>query len=236
MSKIQHFTANTKGKDLICGDIHGCWDALEAQLAYFKFDKENDRLFCVGDLCDRGPDSIKALEYLAQPWFHTVMGNHEELLCNAVDETNAERDYWMQVLVQNGGGWIDSITDQAAECFADAFRKLPYAIDIELPNGKKVGLVHAEVIGVSWQELVAELVLTDDNMCESRNNEFLRMLTWGREKIQRSNANTPIEGIDHIFHGHTIVNEIYTKGNCSYIDTGCFTTGSIMVVDPTNYV
>jgi serine/threonine protein phosphatase 1 len=76
--RIAHFDRNTRGRDLIVGDIHGCFSRLGAHLNYLQFDPARDRLFSVGDLIDRGPESEHALEWLAQPWFHAVKGNHEE--------------------------------------------------------------------------------------------------------------------------------------------------------------
>jgi serine/threonine protein phosphatase 1 len=54
---LQHFGRNTAGRDLIVGDIHGCFARLQVALDELGFDPERDRLFSVGDLVDRGPDS-----------------------------------------------------------------------------------------------------------------------------------------------------------------------------------
>jgi len=55
--KIQYLFINKKGRDFVCGDIHGCFDQLEEKLSQVNFDKSTDRLFCVGDLIDRGHDA-----------------------------------------------------------------------------------------------------------------------------------------------------------------------------------
>ena len=49
-----------------------------SQLAKVFFDDRYDRVFATGDLVDRGPNSIEALEYLEKPWFHSVRGNHDD--------------------------------------------------------------------------------------------------------------------------------------------------------------
>jgi serine/threonine protein phosphatase 1 len=36
------------------------------------FDPYKDLLICVGDLIDRGPDSLQCLQLLKRPWFKTV--------------------------------------------------------------------------------------------------------------------------------------------------------------------
>ena len=76
----QHLPANTVGRDFIVGDLHGCLDLLHAELARLQFEPAKDRLFSVGDLADRGPDSMGCLRLLREPWFHAVRGNHEDML------------------------------------------------------------------------------------------------------------------------------------------------------------
>ena len=68
---------NTKGNDYVVGDIHGHAKKLLKQLDGIGFDATVDRLICVGDLIDRGPESIEALALLNEPWFFSVLGNHE---------------------------------------------------------------------------------------------------------------------------------------------------------------
>ncbi|WP_240622171.1 metallophosphoesterase [Achromobacter mucicolens] len=59
---------NTKGRDLAVGDIHGHFGRLDAALAATRFSPEKDRLFAVGDLVDRGPESAEVLVWLKRPW------------------------------------------------------------------------------------------------------------------------------------------------------------------------
>lgn len=79
MSRFRRVNANNRGRDLAVGDIHGHFERLQRCLDEVGFDPEVDRLFSVGDLVDRGPASEQALDWLAQPWFHAVQGNHEAL-------------------------------------------------------------------------------------------------------------------------------------------------------------
>ena len=165
MSKIQYFAANTEGTDYICGDIHGSWANVETVLAYHNFDTTKDRLFCVGDLCDRGIDSDKVQEYLAQPWFFSIFGNHEELFCRAIDEMVADTGEvtWQRGLIKNGGNWIQQVDLNRLVEIANDLRKLPLAIELNLPNGKRVGLVHAEVQNTTWQDVINKLEHINNN-------------------------------------------------------------------------
>ena len=48
---------NENGRDLVVGDVHGCFRTLDHALSEFGFDPSRDRLFGVGDLVNRGPHS-----------------------------------------------------------------------------------------------------------------------------------------------------------------------------------
>ncbi len=55
--KVMHYQENNIGNDYVCGDVHGCYDKLQEALDEIGFDPTKDRLFIVGDLVDRGPQS-----------------------------------------------------------------------------------------------------------------------------------------------------------------------------------
>ena len=66
------FSFNDSGRDIVVGDVHGCFRTLERALSAVAFDPSADRLFGVGDLVNRGPYSEKAIEWLEQ-WFEAVV-------------------------------------------------------------------------------------------------------------------------------------------------------------------
>jgi len=61
----------------IMSDIHGCYEEYMALLDKIDF-SENDELFVVGDVIDRGPEPIKLLlDFINRPNVTLVIGNHE---------------------------------------------------------------------------------------------------------------------------------------------------------------
>ncbi len=70
---------NLQGRDFIVGDLHGHPDVLYQLMDQVGFDVDTDRLFSVGDLVDRGPNSAAALDLLDAPWFYPVLGNHDAI-------------------------------------------------------------------------------------------------------------------------------------------------------------
>lgn len=61
------------------GDIQGCYDALQCLLEKIAFNPELDRLWLVGDLINRGPDSLATLRFLysIRDSVEFVLGNHD---------------------------------------------------------------------------------------------------------------------------------------------------------------
>lgn len=63
--------------DYAVGDLQGCADAFERLLSKLCFDPDRDRLFLLGDLVNRGPDSLSTLRRAKALKSRFVLGNHD---------------------------------------------------------------------------------------------------------------------------------------------------------------
>ena len=211
---IKTFEPNTHGRDFVVGDLHGCIDHFERLLDQIEFDPEEDRMFSVGDLVDRGPDSMACLRLLREPWFHALLGNHEDMMLNAVSSNlrNGVK-HW----INNGGDWgIEQFEDGNPEFFdlLDLVDELPIAFLVQTKELGTIGISHAEPPS-AWTE-----------ECIERE---LMHLTWARKKIDAQEGSLEKSEVGFSVHGHTIGERISVRDkiNAFWIDLGCYSTGRL---------
>ena len=85
---------------IFIGDIQGCREELEQLLVLVRFDPARDELHPVGDLVNRGPDSLGTLRLLMQLGAKGILGNHDLHLLRAARGKRPlrERDTFGDVL------------------------------------------------------------------------------------------------------------------------------------------
>jgi serine/threonine protein phosphatase 1 len=207
--------SNTNGRDFVVGDLHGCVDALRYLLQQIAFDPERDRLFSVGDLIDRGSQSEEALALLDKPWFHAVLGNHEEALC-AVVEGTMRRDWWYGI----GGAWADVLSEERLSSHARRLRELPL-VRVVGSGATRFNILHAEFFG------------SDDELDAAVFSDHVRQqMLWGRELALGNGDPARQAGLSITYCGHTPMREMGRIGAQVFVDTGAFAvTGKLTITE-----
>lgn len=221
--RLKRFERNTVGRDLVVGDIHGCFTRLQQALDSIGFNPETDRLFSVGDLVDRGPESEKSLEWLEKPWFHAVQGNHEDMAIRFARGHAIDRDNYYA----NGGAWlIAKLKDEQHE-FGAALDQLPYAIEVETKAGL-IGIVHADCPTPGWEDF--RRILTSDQW----NRNYKNICLWSRDRIGNDDM-SGVRDVTALIVGHTPVSHVCRLSNVFYIDTmGWRPEGHFSFIDISN--
>lgn len=212
---FKYFPENHNGRDFVVGDLHGMFHTLETLLDTLDFDRKNDRLFSVGDLIDRGPESDRVVHYLQQPWFHAIQGNHEQLLLQSIRSASVFKA-WTE---RAGGAWWLRLTDTERKKVQDLIMDLPMAFEIATATGQ-IGIVHADIpIGLSWQGFVKGLQTDKELQQHSQWSRIRHRYVTAAETVPN------VRGIDLLVVGHSIVDKPLFAANLCYLDTGAAYTG-----------
>lgn len=219
---ISKISKNTRGRDFVIGDIHGSYSLLMDYLTKIQFNFVTDRLFSVGDLVNKGKDSLAVFSLIDEPWFYPVLGNHEMIVI----------DFWRYGeypthLNKYKGHWFLNLSDEEKESVVLKLETLPVAIELEV-NDKRIGVVHAEVPSDNWKIFQNRINTTQYMENFHATNEAV----WSRSK-HKSKNNSKIRNIDFVYVGHTIVKEPLKLGNVHYIDTGAFCDEIFTIVNLT---
>lgn len=97
------------GRKFVISDLHGQFVLLQLLLEKIQFTKE-DELFILGDIMDRGPNSIDIYYFVnSMPNIHMIKGNHEVMMRTALaqalkyNDLDDERNNAYRLWKQNGG-------------------------------------------------------------------------------------------------------------------------------------
>ena len=138
-------------------DIHGCFDELMAALDLAGFG-EDDHLFVLGDLIDRGPQIGSCVSWLVERNANDensnvtfLMGNHEELASWAFADTWSSFRFnplYLSSWERNGGNETICQMKELDPSIVDAFQTIvenaPRAVKLRSPEGP-ILLCHAGI-------------------------------------------------------------------------------------------
>lgn len=194
----------------LVGDIHGCLGLLRIKLWHCRFDPWQDLLISVGDVIDRGPESLRCLQLLEQRWVRAVRGNHEQM---AIDALAAQQ---MSLWYMNGGDWFAALTDKQqkqAERALEKCQHLPFILELNSCTGKHV-IANADY---------------PDDIYQWQKEVDLHQVLWSRSRLREGQKGQGISGADHFWFGHTPLPHRVDIGNLHYIDTGAVFGGTLTV-------
>lgn len=212
---------------LIIGDVHGCLQELEELLSEVYFETK-ERVVFVGDLIDKGPDSLGVLKLVKSLCYFNlavvVAGNHE--------------DKWFRYLRALKEGrkdgplrkeeWTDEMNDWGLDNF-DWLSNLPlvysfgtgyvvhagFSFPIKLPKGRLGTASHA-----------------------NKRVLFTRYLRAGKFiPLGQEDESTPFwadvydGSIGTIVYGHQPFEEVRITSNTVGVDTGCVYGGYLSAYD-----
>jgi len=131
----------------VISDLHGRFDLYQE---VEKFRKTGDKIICLGDCGDRGPQSYEVCKAVADnPDWVLLMGNHEHMTLEALKEgiTGHDSSFYTpnayDVSMYNGGFDTYLYMNEDASWWISYLSKLPYRIDLRSDKGFNLILTHA---------------------------------------------------------------------------------------------
>lgn len=74
----------------VISDIHGCYEKYQELLQKIAFSEE-DELYVLGDVVDRGPEPMKVLQdMMLRPNVYPILGNHDYMALKVLRKMNVE--------------------------------------------------------------------------------------------------------------------------------------------------
>ena len=230
------------GRNLIVGDIHSQYGLLIKVLSLASFSPEDDTLYSVGDIADRGPETVRLIEFLSSlPSYKPVLGNHDFWL----------RDYLVSGLCPSewmeGNGGLRTVKDfvrsgvseKEKVMMGEWLSKAPY-IRIEdryivihggipaawsMTELEKVASLPPSTIGYTWLE--------DEKTSPVFNRTYLQSALAFENGADPAVLQAPFETDKKIFIGHTPLNTPFhsERYHLTAIDTGAGHSRKLTLMD-----
>lgn len=121
---------NTNPRQFAIGDVHGHFDGL-CQLIDFCKPAQEDRVYFLGDVIDRGPKSAEVVKWIRQHNYPCLMGNHEVMLLTSFNNGDIDEVSLSHWLPSGGNTTLQSYGDAGIpKGDLDWFASLPSYIDL----------------------------------------------------------------------------------------------------------
>ena len=209
------------GRVLVVGDIHGCAAELEVLLEGVPL-AAGDTLACLGDYCDRGPDTRRVIELLLDREQYAglatvfLRGNHEDMWLGYLGRDG----HWGEAWMANGG-------DKAVASYGLTEHCTPAELLAAMPKSHVDFIDRLRLYHDTPTHLLVHAGIDPHRPLAEQDSEDL---LWIREPFLDSS-----HGLGRtVVFGHTPAREIrldlpYKIG----IDTGCVYGGALTCLSTT---
>ncbi|CAB4196978.1 bis(5'-nucleosyl)-tetraphosphatase PrpE [uncultured Caudovirales phage] len=204
-----------KLRTILIGDIHGCIEEFNELLNKLSYNKNTDRLILLGDLIDRGPDSVAVVKKARELDLECVMGNHEHKFLKWNNNRGSSNDVYDKKPHYN---------DFSDEDINYIFRMPTY---IKLDN---IIVVHAGLkpgISISSQ-LKDDLMYLRYTDLDRKFISLKKISKIGKEKAGAIFWTEFWYGPESVIYGHSVhsmetplIEEVASGVICYGLDTGC---------------
>lgn len=220
----------------LVGDIQGCARELEDLMRAIRFDPSRDELWCLGDLINRGPDSLETVRLWRKTGGRGIIGNHEVAALLAYSGARPKPLPDLKGLLE---------APDAPELMTD-LRALPAMVHLpSAGDGPDVYIVHAG-LHPDWTDLAATVAAIeagdhDDAWLRSKPVRHAVNVRCCTPSGKRSDHSGPpsecappyrpwdefYRGETLVVHGHWAARGYYRGDRTMGLDSGCVWGGKL---------
>ena len=194
-------------RTFVIGDIHGAYKPLKKCLKKARFNLKEDRLICLGDVCDRGKNVKKAIKFLLRiKNLIYILGNHDQLTIEW-----AESGIITETWVSQGG--------------KETIKSYPHGI----PKSHLNFLKTANPYYIENDKLFIHGGIRRDIPIEEQNeNVFLWDRSLVNEAIKRKKVknSSPVTKYNEVYVGHTPTQNFGSKRPINACEVWLMDTGA----------
>jgi protein phosphatase len=213
----------------VIGDVHGCRPELEELLTKLGYGwdgeppshPEGRTAVFLGDLTDRGPDSVGTVHLVHRMWRAGVAlvapGNHDDKLLRLLHGRNVQVRHGLETTLAEYRALPPGASEQFRTEIEDLFgAAAPYLV---LDEGRLVvahGGIRANMIGDRSRRTI-DFVLYGDTTGRTTPEGLPERRDWAAS----------YQGAPLVVYGHTPVEEAVLRNNTINVDTGCVFGGKL---------
>jgi diadenosine tetraphosphatase ApaH/serine/threonine PP2A family protein phosphatase len=200
---------------IFIGDIHGCLEEFNELLSKLDYSASEDRVILLGDLVDRGPDSVGVVRYARQLGLECLKGNHEDKYIKWF------RSQGTRVDVYDRKDYYGQLSDQDITYIHD----MPTYIELDDVIAVHAGLKPGISLSNQTKDDLMYLRYTDS---DRRFVSLKKINKLGKEQTGARFWTEFWQGPKSVVYGHNVhsyedplIEEVAPGVTCYGIDTGC---------------
>ncbi len=202
-------------RHIFIGDIHGCLEEFDELLQKISYNPNSDRVILLGDLIDRGPDSVGVVQRARELRLECVMGNHEHKFIKWF------RSQGTRVDVYDRRDFYSKLSDQDIAYIQD----MPLYIELDDVVAVHAGLKPGIALSNQSKDDLMYLRYTDS---DRRFISLKKISKLGKEETGAVFWTQFWHGPKSVVYGHNVhsyetplIEEISPGVTCYGLDTGC---------------
>ena len=208
-------------RTIFIGDIHGCLDEFNELMKKISYNQNSDRVILLGDLIDRGPDSVGVVQRARELKLECVMGNHEHKFLKWF------RSQGTRVDVYDRRDFYSKLSDQDIGYIQD----MPLYIELDDVVAVHAGLKPGISLSNQTKDDLMYLRFTD---ADRKFISIKKIAKLGKEATGAIFWTQFWQGPKSVVYGHNVhsyetplIEEVAPGVTCYGLDTGCCFGGQL---------